>query len=75
MHIVLSGNEWMSWILIHTALLHRSSMRPSNASMMEVLRHVSQAYRSIELTLGTGLLCVTCTDLSVLGNTNYPEKW
>ncbi|KAF8576392.1 N2,N2-dimethylguanosine tRNA methyltransferase [Ramaria rubella] len=21
-----------------------------------------------------GLLCVTCTDLSVLGNTNYPEK-
>ena len=22
-----------------------------------------------------GLLCVTCTDLSVLGNTNYPEKW
>ena len=23
----------------------------------------------------TGLLCVTCTDLSVLATTNYPEKW
>jgi len=22
-----------------------------------------------------GLLCVTCTDLSVLANTNYPDKW
>jgi tRNA (guanine26-N2/guanine27-N2)-dimethyltransferase len=22
-----------------------------------------------------GLLCVTCTDLSVLATTNYPEKW
>jgi len=24
---------------------------------------------------GIGLLCVTCTDLSVLATTNYPEKW
>ena len=23
----------------------------------------------------SGLLCVTCTDLSVLATTNYPEKW
>ena len=23
----------------------------------------------------TGLLCVTCTDLSVLATNNYPEKW
>lgn len=23
----------------------------------------------------SGLLCVTCTDLPVLGTTNYPEKW
>jgi len=23
----------------------------------------------------TGLLCVTCTDLSVLATTNFPEKW
>jgi len=23
----------------------------------------------------SGLLCVTCTDLSVLANTNYPDKW
>jgi len=23
----------------------------------------------------TGLLCVTCTDLSVLAIRNYPEKW
>ena len=22
-----------------------------------------------------GLLCVTCTDMSVLATTNYPEKW
>jgi tRNA (guanine26-N2/guanine27-N2)-dimethyltransferase len=22
-----------------------------------------------------GLLCVTCTDLSVLATNNYPEKW
>jgi tRNA (guanine26-N2/guanine27-N2)-dimethyltransferase len=23
----------------------------------------------------SGLLCVTCTDLPILGTTNYPEKW
>ena len=23
----------------------------------------------------SGLLCITCTDLSVLATTNYPEKW
>jgi hypothetical protein len=23
----------------------------------------------------SGLLCVTCTDLSVLATNNYPEKW
>lgn len=23
----------------------------------------------------SGLLCVTCTDMSVLATTNYPEKW
>ena len=23
----------------------------------------------------SGLLCVTCTDLAVLANTNYPDKW
>jgi tRNA (guanine26-N2/guanine27-N2)-dimethyltransferase len=27
------------------------------------------------LSLSLGLLCVTCTDLSVLATTNYPEKW
>ncbi|GJJ12119.1 hypothetical protein Clacol_006360 [Clathrus columnatus] len=27
-----------------------------------------------ELFVIIGLICVTCTDLSVLGNTNYPEK-
>lgn len=27
------------------------------------------------LTSSIGLLSVTCTDLSVLATTNYPEKW
>lgn len=26
-------------------------------------------------TDNAGLLCVTCTDLSVLATNNYPEKW
>ena len=27
------------------------------------------------LTATTGLLCVTCTDVSILATNNYPEKW
>lgn len=27
------------------------------------------------LDVSKGLLCITCTDLSVLATNNYPEKW
>lgn len=38
--------------------------------------HPSPASISGSSSLGiTGLLCVTCTDLSVLATNNYPEKW
>jgi tRNA (guanine26-N2/guanine27-N2)-dimethyltransferase len=37
---------------------------------------LSQGILFYQVDIGfIGLLCVTCTDLSVLGNTNYPEKW
>lgn len=32
-------------------------------------------FLSSSLFHSLGLLCVTCTDLSVLATTNYPEKW
>lgn len=32
-------------------------------------------YFNFCLRISVGLLCVTCTDLSVLATTNYPEKW
>ena len=41
---------------------------------MEVCISV-EGYEAIQLMSKSGLLCVTCTDLSVLATTNYPEKW
>jgi tRNA (guanine26-N2/guanine27-N2)-dimethyltransferase len=30
---------------------------------------------AVQCVKDEGLLCITCTDLSVLATTNYPEKW
>ena len=32
-------------------------------------------FLTFDLICLLGLLCVTCTDLSVLATTNFPEKW
>jgi tRNA (guanine26-N2/guanine27-N2)-dimethyltransferase len=37
--------------------------------------HLPEIHCVSEHVMPTGLLCVTCTDLSVLATTNYPEKW
>ena len=67
-----NASTW--WTLIHMGQRHHSSMRLYNASLTEVyLTRRSQAPDSE--AIHTGLLCVTCTDLSVLATTNYPEKW
>ena len=52
------------------------SMLQYNASRMEVSQdHLTLIYSPHSNVPSSGLLCVTCTDLSVLATTNYPEKW
>lgn len=62
----------------HSALMYNHRAEGSRVDVVDLDPYgtaspfIDAAVQSVS---DSGLLCVTCTDLSVLATTNYPEKW
>ena len=86
--VVNEGDAWcrcFETILVSRLLINRSSAlmynhrkEGSRVDVVDLDPYGTAAPfidAAVQAVNDTGLLCVTCTDLSVLATTNYPEKW
>lgn len=86
--VVNEGDAWYSdfgalhpFILIMepcSALMYNHRAEGSRVDVVDLDPYGTAAPfidAAIQSVNDSGLLCVTCTDLSVLATTNYPEKW
>ena len=69
-----------SWLIAesYSALMYNHRAEGSRVDVVDLDPYGTAAPfidAAVQSVADSGLLCVTCTDLSVLATTNYPEKW